>query len=124
MIIPAMKREIEVRFRFEGIHCYPDAPEEVEFLRKKHRHEFHVRVRMDVAHDDRELEFLIVKRKIQNFIYGWSFDLGSRSCEVMAREIAEMIITRLHRISVEVEVNEDGENGAIVSCTTREPLLR
>ena len=36
-------RNIYVKFTKEGIHCYPDAPEDVEFLKNPHRHIFHFR---------------------------------------------------------------------------------
>jgi len=38
--------EIFVTFSFEGEHCYPDAPDEVSYLRNVHRHLFNVRVEM------------------------------------------------------------------------------
>lgn len=110
-----MKKFIEVRFQFEGLHCWPEAPPEVEFLRVPHRHTFHVRARMDVSHDDRELEFIMVKRELSSFVGHWGYNLGRTSCETMAESILSYIVKYYGRAHVEVEVNEDGENGAIVS---------
>lgn len=105
---------IEVRLQFEGQHCWPDAPEEVKFLRSPHRHMFHLRARMNVSHGDRELEFILVKRDLQKLVAGWGFDLRSRSCENMALEIMMYLDDKYKRGFIEVELNEDGENGAVV----------
>ena len=52
---------IWVTFRKEGIHKYPDAPDGVEFLKYPHRHIFHFRVELEVFHDDRDVEFILLK---------------------------------------------------------------
>lgn len=116
-----MKRFIEVRTQFEGLHRWPDAPDEVGFLKTKHRHMFHVRVRIGVGGDDRELEFIIVKNRLLKFIDRTTSlngtivkDLGSMSCEMMARNIGKHILRSWGPREIEVEVSEDGENGAIV----------
>ena len=54
-----VKKSIWVTFQKEGIHKYPDAPDEVEFLRYPHRHIFKFKVQIDVEHDDRDIEFFI-----------------------------------------------------------------
>ena len=52
----------------EGFHAYPDAPDEVAFLRNRHRHLFHFRVYIEVFHDDREIEFFMFKRDVEKMI--------------------------------------------------------
>ncbi len=108
-----MLRFIEVRHRFEGFHKWSMAPDEVKFLRDLHRHEFHVRLRMQVSHNDRELEFILVKRWLATYLAVQSLnEIGS--CEMLA----ERIITFAHKEygfrSIECEVSEDGENGAVL----------
>jgi hypothetical protein len=114
----ANKKYIEVRFQFEGAHCWPNAPDSVLFLRTPHRHVFHVRARMDVNHNDREIEFILVKRHLQqNMIDVFRMSnnlLPTSSCEEMAEYLCEYIKQFYKRTSVEVEVSEDGENGAVV----------
>lgn len=110
---------IEVRFQFEGIHCWPEAKAPVAFLSQPHRHIFHVRARMNVEHDDRALEFIIVKQDLLNFVRsnffkGQDLNLGRMSCEQMAQQIAFFIRDKWDRDTIEVEVSEDGENGAVV----------
>ncbi|CAB4149958.1 hypothetical protein UFOVP558_53 [uncultured Caudovirales phage] len=109
-----VKNFIEVRFQFEGIHHWPEAPREVDFLRDKHRHIFHVRARMNVSHDDRELEFILVQHKLKALVSCFGYDLGRLSCEQIAYEILKYCVQDLGRSEIEVEVSEDGENGAVV----------
>lgn len=106
---------IKVTTQFEGQHCWPDAPEEVIFLRNVHRHMFCVCVRMEVFHNDREIEFIILKHQVEDFIADADWPLHT-SCEMMCESILEFIQSKYgpgRRISV--EVSEDGENGAVVT---------
>lgn len=117
------KTEVFCTLQFEGIHNWPDCPiEQVDFLRAPHRHIFHVKARKRVFHDDRDVEFIWLKRQIQDFI-NKSFpnaysdlptsvhvaNVGANSCEM----IANMLIDEFDLTSC--EVNEDNENGAIVT---------
>ncbi len=115
---PMYSTDIEIRTEFEAYHFWPEAPEEVMFLRGIHRHIFKVRARMNVSHSDRELEFFIVKGKINGMIHKVILKdgnfLGRTSCEDIAKMIVDWIVLNLGRIKIEVEVSEDGENGAIV----------
>lgn len=96
------------RTRFEGFHCWPDAPNDVAFLRVVHRHEFHVTAFKKVNHDDRDVEFILYKRRIDNAIEALKDgnNVEHWSCERWAREIGELVEADC------VEVSEDGENGA------------
>ena len=108
---------IFVTTQFEGIHCYPEAPDEVSFLRSPHRHMFHVRATLQVFHDDRELEFILVKRALNQFLKGDA--LQHRSCEMIAREILNFLQAKYGVRSYSVEVSEDGENGATITHNVR-----
>jgi len=106
-------RSIYVTFRFEGYHRWPEAPDEVAFLRDLHRHVFHVRADIEVFHDDRDIEFILEKRRLQKL-----FDEGQnsdyRSCEMLGEEIVVDILGEHGSRLITVEVSEDGENGAVV----------
>lgn len=112
-----IKTSIFVTTSFEGFHCYPDAPEEVAFLRAIHRHLFHVRAELEVSHGNRELEFFLVKRALESYIYDRQLggNLNHKSCEMIAKELLEFLLASygLSR-NMSVEVSEDGENGSIV----------
>lgn len=104
---------IFIRTRFEGFHHWPDAPQEVAFLRDLHRHEFHVRVWTQVDHEDRAIEFILFKRIVDRTIQSLQStrDTKTWSCEMWAREIGALSAAEA------VEVSEDGENGAVWSAT-------
>jgi len=44
-----------------GTHYWTNAPKEVEFLSHEHHHNFHIRLECDVKHNDRELEFIMLR---------------------------------------------------------------
>lgn len=114
-----IKRSIEVTTLFEAYHCWPEAPYEVEFLANPHRHMFHVKLRLRVEHDDRELEFIMVQRVLKSIINteilkdGRS-NIGSMSCEMIASAILLKIGAKYGKRECSVSVMEDGENGAVV----------
>lgn len=109
-----MKTSIIVRFDFMATHHWPKAPSEVSFLKKEHRHLFKVSAKIEVSHNDRELEFFIVQSNLKDFVKTWGYQLGSMSCEDMAIKIAMFILYSYGDRKVSVEVSEDGENSAIV----------
>lgn len=104
---------IIVRTQKEGIHCYPNAPKEVEFLKSPHRHMFHIEAEIQVFHDDRELEFIIVKRDLDNWLH---LNVDYKSCEMIAKDVLAYLHSRWDCSAryTRVDVFEDGENGARV----------
>ena len=116
-----MKTYIVVKNQFEGIHRYKDAPEQVLFLRGYHRHIFNVKTKIEVFHDDRELEFIIVKRAIDNFLKsktenteGEYWFMENLSCEQVARQIYDFLIKQYGERKIIIEISEDGENSAVL----------
>lgn len=113
---------ITVKTQFEGIHCYPNAPAEVAFLRQPHRHIFHVEAEIEVFHDDRELEFIMVKHRINQF-FGLYQELKSMSCEMIAEKLQDHLKQLYpvpdklkndcgpHSRIINIRISEDGENG-------------
>lgn len=107
------KKFIWVTFQKEGIHKYPDAPEGVEFLRHPHRHMFHFRVELEVFHDDRDIEFILLKRELEGLYSEGTLQLDYKSCEMMADDLAEYIQKTYPGRKLTISVSEDNENGAI-----------
>jgi len=110
---------IWVKFQKEGIHKYPAAltdPKlaEVSFLGHPHRHIFHFYVEVEVFHDDRDIEFIMLKRELESLYSDGIMVLDYMSCEMIARELGEYIIDKYGERYVSVSVSEDDENGAIV----------
>jgi 6-pyruvoyl-tetrahydropterin synthase len=101
---------------FIGYHRWPNAPRDVAFLRDRHRHRFNVLVEVGVNHDDRDVEFISLKRQVDTHVHKLlgEFDDDQWSCEEFARKLATRLKKHAGRDVRRVEVSEDGENGAIV----------
>lgn len=121
-----MQTIIFCKTQFEGMHCYPKAPREVAFLKVPHRHMFGIEVGLEVFNDDREVEFIMLKRNVEVFLNkhfdrcytGMCADLGTMSCEQIAKEIIgylEECYCKETKRTITVTVDEDGENGATVT---------
>lgn len=107
-----MKKFIRVQWQFIGFHEYPKAPEEVAFLRATHRHVFKCSAKIEVYHDDRELEFFIVQHLLRETFGDGA--MNHQSCEMIAEKIGLFLKSRFGGRDMEIEVSEDGENSAVV----------
>jgi hypothetical protein len=113
-----LQRHIEVSFQKDGVHKYPAALtdpklKEVEFLGYPHRHMFHFHVKLEVFHNDREVEFILFKRELEKF-YETRMNLDFKSCEMLAEELILLLQTRYPNRDITTRVYEDGENGAVL----------
>lgn len=104
---------IWVTLQREFIHQYEDAPCQVDFLRYPHRHILHIKVKIEVYHNDRELEFILVKRQIDNYLNLQFSSIGlNSSCEDVADMIFSFVQERYGADrDVEITISEDNENG-------------
>lgn len=97
---------------FEATHNWPGCDiEEVAYLKHEHRHIFHITAYKQVDHDDRDIEFIVLKHRIQEYLQEKYPDakLGSTSCEMLANELV------WHFHLDKCIVSEDGENGVEIS---------
>lgn len=110
---------IWVTTQFEAIHSWPNAPEKVAYLSHPHRHLFHVRVELEVQHDDREVEFILFKSAITEFCQSHFAGTPHHfSCEQMAKLLGFYVANLMTpNRKIVVSVSEDGENGATVCLT-------
>jgi len=115
--MPVAKRHIKVSFQKEGIHKYPAAKKlkGVEFLQYPHRHMFHFYVTLEVHHDDRDVEFILFKRELENLFEEGAMDIDYKSCEMLAEDLLDYIEINYPKRGIKVEVYEDNENGGIVT---------
>lgn len=106
-----MQSEIGIVLKVIGFHHYPNAPESVKFLRDSHRHTFTIECVFGVSDLNRELEFFIMRDKIEkhlDLIYPQhiigGYDFGAMSCEMIAAELVQAFGL------IWCKVDEDGEN--------------
>lgn len=106
-----------ITLQFEAFHNWQGVKEalpnnpEIHFLVDRHRHLFYITLEKNVSHDDRDIEIILFKRKVQDYLnskYGCPGELGSRSCEMLAEELLKNFDCTT------VTVLEDNENGAKV----------
>ena len=82
---------------------------------------FHVRFEVEVTKEDRDIEFILLKRELTQLVN--TLFVGTKlddSCERMARRIVDFMTRKGHLCAGRAcacEVSEDGENGAIVGIT-------
>lgn len=102
-----------IRFQREFYHRWPAAPERVSFLSNLHRHLFHFEAKVQQFGDDRDLEYFILSRKIQQWwdTRKWS---ESTSCEMFALAMKQWLEVQYPDRLVQTSVFEDGENGACI----------
>ena len=113
-----MKTNVIITLAIEGLHNWPEARNvfpEVGFLSDMHRHVFHFTLKKRVRHDNRDVEFIMFKRDVEQYlrVNYWRSDyrclmFGPMSCEMIAKELLEYFECEY------VAVWEDNENGAEV----------
>lgn len=135
-----IRSSVICQWRQEYFHLWREAPEDLDYLRQKHRHELHIRVELEVFGFDREIEFIALKDELylflQRVISGrepinvsdehteWARLHERIFCnEASCEEIAFVLRGHLRRTYGinrvgKVEVLEDGENGAVVTWTS------
>jgi hypothetical protein len=110
---PRTKSVAVVRLQVPGFHCWPGATGDRAYLAQRHRHLFHVEVKIETFHGDRELEFHDLLDFCREHFPGG--ELSGRSCEHMAEELLGAIAQKYPNRAVSVGVFEDGEVGAEVT---------
>jgi len=109
----------------QGVHMYPGADtdpklatgdwDDVSFLGIPHRHIFHFKVRIQVFHNDRDIEFIQFKRWMQRlYDVEGVLELNHKSCEMIADDLYQEISTKYPGRFVEISVAEDNENGCSI----------
>lgn len=108
-----MKTYVLTYNQIDGLHYWKQAKAPVEYLKNNHRHNFIIKCKFAVKHDDRDLEIIIQQNKIKNYIidkYGQPAMFGGMSCEMIAKDILTYF-----KNCVTCTVLEDGFGGAQVS---------
>lgn len=107
-------KSIIVNLQVEGVHCWKECPiKEVSYLKDIHRHVFFITVEKVVSHNERDIEIIQFKKKINDYLtkafYSQSkglLNFENMSCESIAEQILNKFSCQM------VQVLEDNENGA------------
>ena len=114
-----MKKSVWCKLSVDGLHNWAGIPdtknlEDVQFLKNLHRHMFGFKCYMEVNHNDRDYEFIHLKRDVEEYLAEEYWNpiqrthvFGSSSCEMLAEELIDRFGF------YKVEVDEDGENGSV-----------
>lgn len=129
---------VKAHFEIEGVHWFPQVEEmmdqqkeqmdgnvhqlDVSFLKHPHRHIFKFDVKVQVHHNDRDIEFIQLARFLRDSMiarfppsaYGCA-NFENRSCEMLGEEVLAIFLHLYPQYTgfFMVEVSEDGENSAI-----------
>lgn len=112
-----MQRCVICAVDVEGFHHWPGAPDNLSYLRTRHRHVFQIRIEFEVSHGDREVEINQRQTEIKSYLLqkyipadscrqDRACEFGAMSCEQIAEELLE------HFGAVSCQVLEDGYGGA------------
>jgi hypothetical protein len=78
---------------------------------------FHIKFEIEVFHDDRELEFITVKRTLQLYTERWfkqNVWYSDISCEQIAKSLHSIAAWSYGKRNINVTVMEDDESGVII----------
>lgn len=143
---------VEACFELEGVHTFAGVEEmlaqqkqddnafpsqrqddllDVSFLKYPHRHIFKFSIKVDVNHDDRDIEFIQLARLLKQAMlvrypigaYGCS-NFGNSSCEMLGKEVVQIfgLLFPNYEGKVLIRVSEDGENSALACFVIYKPL--
>lgn len=111
----SIKKTIVVSLQVEWLHKWEWCHiKEVSFLKNSHRHIFWIKAYKEVCHNDRDVEIIMFKRKIIQFLNSKYYkkantlDFGNMSCEMIAEKLIRMFDLTC------CEVLEDNENWALL----------
>lgn len=97
----------------EGLHLWSEAKDDIQFLSNEHFHYFHISVKIEVFHNDREIEFIQFRRWLEKNIV----DINYMSCEMIGGYVISTIVEHFPNRDIVVTVSEDGINGAVIEYT-------
>jgi hypothetical protein len=69
---------------------------------------------MEVFHDNRDVEFIQLKRQLERWYSDGTLQLDYKSCEMIANDLYNKVEAKWPDRDIRIEVSEDGENGCRV----------
>ena len=116
------KKFVYVTIQREGYHCFPEAATDpryatgdeydVSHLAHRHMHYFYIKVWVEVQHSNRDIEFIQLRRWLENLYGKGTLSLDSKSCEMIAEDLYDQLSDRYADSEIRIDVSEDNINGA------------
>lgn len=118
------KTFVYVPFVKEGYHCFPEAgvdpayatgeDDDVSHLAYKHMHYFYFKVWVEVKHNNRDIEFIQLRRWLESLYDVGTLSLNSMSCEMICDCLYCVVSAKYPDVEIRIDVSEDGINGSYV----------
>lgn len=118
------KKFVYVSIQKEGYHCFPEAATDpllatkdeydVSHLSLRHMHYFFIKVWIEVTHLNRQIEFIQLRRWLNNLYGNGVLDLNSKSCEMIAEDLYLQLANKYPDCDIRIDVSEDNINGAFI----------
>lgn len=109
-------------FQKEGYHCFPEAnvdqtyvtndEYDVSHLAYRHMHYFNFKVWIEVTHDNRQIEFIQLRRWLENLYSTGALELNNQSCEMMSDALFKKLNERYPNKEIRIDISEEGINGS------------
>ena len=116
------KKFVYCTFQKEGYHYFPGADTnpiyatgddyDVSALGTRHMHYFNFRVWVQVTHENRQIEFIQLRRWIENLYRKGILELDHQSCEMMSDALYEKLADRYPGMEIRIDISEEGINGS------------
>ena len=121
------KQFVYCTFQLEGYHRYPDADKhphtatgddmDVSHLALRHMHYFNFKVWVQVNHDNRDIEFIQLRRKLLKLYQHNTLELDGKSCEMLSNDLYEILHEWYPNSEIRIDVSEEGINGSYTEYT-------
>lgn len=118
------KMFVYVPFVKEGYHAFPEAGIDARYTTKddfdvshlaaRHFHYFYFKVWVEVNHENRDIEFIQLRRWLERLYNDGALELNNKSCEMIADDLYEVISKKYPESEIRIDVSEDNINGAYV----------
>jgi len=123
----AKKMYVYTQFVKEGYHCFPEAKDhpslatgdylDVSHLGDRHFHYFYFKVWVEVNHSNRDIEFIQLRRMIEQEYRGGALEVNHKSCEMLAEDLLEVLKSWYPGVGIKIDVSEENINGALLEYT-------
>ena len=115
-------------FQKEAYHCFPEASlnkqyatgdeYDVSHLASRHMHYFNFKVWVQVTHDNRQIEFIQLRRWIESLYANGTLELNHQSCEMLSDALYTQLADRYPNMEIRIDISEEGINGSYTEYHT------